>query len=259
MDVLHDSGRSDRSGFLILLFISSRYRNTTRGGSSNARPASKCSFPSTYNGITRTTCAAGGMAEARLGGPGAWCSYYPKYVDGDEGEVFEDCAQMCVQPSRMEVSTLSPLASTLPPSVWSTIRLPDPSTSSGQEIKQVFVGSSFSWKQAKEQAKQQQGGSLPTCADLQAAGVSVANGDDVWLWMPVVRSDGVEGDWCQISSHQDSGYHARRCRDLYSSHYEDCGGIPGWGSYAGTEVYRFRGYFYVKIDVEGIARLCWGP
>lgn len=75
------------------------------------------------------------------------------------------------------------------------------------------------WKEAEALANAE-GGGLPTCEDFEANEVST--GDGVNLWMPVQRSDALEGDYCQV------GNHPGLCKQRYISHI-DVFGVPRWG------------------------------
>ena len=115
----------------------------------------------------------------------------------------------------------------------------------GGTLTKCHIKHALTWKEARAQADREAGG-LPTCDELRKAGVSAVNtfGDGVDLWMPVRRSDGRTGDYCQIGNHEVN-------KTRYISHI-DTYGMPRWGKNTRAALWRpgpnstscCKGFFY---------------
>jgi hypothetical protein len=120
----------------------------------------------------------------------------------------------------------------------------------GEEgLVRLTIGHAVTWEEAQAQAEREAGG-LPTCDELRkACVVDVAGGVD--LWMPVQRSDGRQGDYCQVGN---SGGHK-----TYISHI-DTHYVPGWGNNTSPAGFRpgpsansCKGYFFARAPSGGAA------
>ena len=115
----------------------------------------------------------------------------------------------------------------------------------GGTLTKCHIKHALTWKEARAQADREAGG-LPTCDELRKAGVSAVDifGDGVDLWMPVRRSDGRTGDYCQIGNHEVN-------KTRYISHI-DTYGMPRWGKNTRAALWRpgpnstscCKGFFY---------------
>jgi len=98
--------------------------------------------------------------------------------------------------------------------------------SGGTNIVMLNVTHAVTWAEAFSQASSEANG-LPTCNELRLAGVTAGSAD---LWMPVIRSDGQQEDYCQIGVHP-SG------RGPHVSHI-DAFGPTSWHSTNSAAPYR---------------------
>jgi len=102
----------------------------------------------------------------------------------------------------------------------------------------------LTWESAYERAAAIAGGRLPTREQLlhARAGEPLERRD---VWLPVRRTDGVEGDWCGPNNERPGSY---------NSHLDRHRSIPGWGAdcgghghIPGTHASQLR-FFFVAVD-----------